>query len=342
MLATTWIKGPGCSARAVAVIWLLASHARAEQNARAAADDLFQLGKTLMAEGAVAEACVKFSKSYELLPRGGTLLNLAVCRERQGERVVAYALFVRALSAAKADGRGDREELAARRLTVLEAELGFLALERVPEQTDLHVTCDGTDLALVRGARFAVEPGEHVVRVTAPGREPFQTKVKLDAGEVTSLAIPLLHPSPRPAELPNSRPVPHAPPPLPRYIPPPQSSQQGWRMPVSVALLGVGTGAMVVGGFFGVKAIQTSDELDDTCRDGRCTTTADLIAARQLSETAHTQARIANVALPLGALAAASGALLWIWRSGAEVSRVTTASAVVTPDYAAAQFGASW
>src|SRR5262245_26834322 len=62
-------------------------------DAKAESDQLFYEGNRLMAQGDVAEACERFERSLLLLRRGGTLLNLALCREAAGGIGVAAQLF---------------------------------------------------------------------------------------------------------------------------------------------------------------------------------------------------------------------------------------------------------
>ncbi len=103
---------------------LIAQLARAEPpSSRADADRLFEEGRSLMAQGSVAEACARFSESFQRLPRPGTELNLAVCLEQQGASIAAVRHFRRALAAAVRDGRSDRQEIARSRLAALQPKL---------------------------------------------------------------------------------------------------------------------------------------------------------------------------------------------------------------------------
>src|SRR5262249_26152099 len=54
---------------------------------------LFEEGRKSMAEGKIDEACAKLGQSYAMDPALGTLLNLAVCHDKQGKSASAWAEF---------------------------------------------------------------------------------------------------------------------------------------------------------------------------------------------------------------------------------------------------------
>lgn len=93
------------------------------QEEKRLSDKLFYEGTALMEKGSVAEACKKFEQSLVLLRRGGTLLNLALCREALGEVTIALTLFEDARDFAERDGRTDRREVAEQHIAALRARL---------------------------------------------------------------------------------------------------------------------------------------------------------------------------------------------------------------------------
>src|SRR6185437_420987 len=102
---------------AVALTLLAASSAPAQTTP---SDIAFFEGKALMEQGRTAEACEKFTASLALERRGGVLLNLAVCREKQGRYATALTLFHEARERASKDGRPDRVALAEEHIATVE------------------------------------------------------------------------------------------------------------------------------------------------------------------------------------------------------------------------------
>jgi tetratricopeptide (TPR) repeat protein len=77
---------------------LVASSVRAfAQPAGAQAEVLFRQGRELMAAGKLAEACAAFEESQKLEAATTTLLNLANCRELNGQLATAWGLFLDAM-----------------------------------------------------------------------------------------------------------------------------------------------------------------------------------------------------------------------------------------------------
>ena len=78
------------------------------------AESLFRDGQKLTAEGKLAEACIAFEGSYRLDPVLSTLLNVANCRENNGQFATAWSAFVEAERRTRTVARATNLVLSAR------------------------------------------------------------------------------------------------------------------------------------------------------------------------------------------------------------------------------------
>ena len=277
---------------------------------RAAAESLFRDGRRLMDEGKVAEGCRKLEESQRLDPAPGTLLNLAVCHEREGKIATAWAELQTALAQAKKDGRADREELARARIAEIEPILPRLTLIVPPDArlANLVVTRNGSPLQSgAWGTAIPVDPGEVVIEAEAPGHKKWRSVVRLEPKGSAEVTVPTLEKAPE-APKPVATPEPVAPPPPP---PAPTKRELGPRSTAGLVLGGVGVASLGVGAFFGLRALSKRSDSDGECPtvDGRerCST-----RGVELNESARTAARAADVTVGLGLLAVGAGAYLFL------------------------------
>ncbi len=194
---------------------------------QALATQLFNQGRAELERGEVASACAKLEESQRLDPGGGTLLNVAKCHEQQGRTATAWTEFTEALAIAEREGRSERIAFATERIAVLGPKLSHVVV-RVPPESDnpkLLIVRDGTPVARVAwGTAMPMDPGRHVVSVTAEGYRPWQVEIEVgpDADRDDILVPPLealppppvielpkapVEPIPRPPELPPAAPA---------------------------------------------------------------------------------------------------------------------------------------
>lgn len=189
---------------AIAMALLLgcvSSTALAQSETKAAvAEALYRQARDLMAAGNYQEACPKFAESQRLDPATGTLLNLAACHEKQGRLATAWLEYSDALVAARRDGREDRVVYARSRAAELEPKLSRLTLLLAPDadEPDLTLELDGASIGrAVLGAPTPVDPGPHVVRASAPGKQAFERTIEIGPiADQQSMTIPKLAPLP--------------------------------------------------------------------------------------------------------------------------------------------------
>ncbi|WP_437746404.1 hypothetical protein WMF39_16160 [Sorangium sp. So ce1504] len=161
----------------------------------AQAEALLDEGKSLMKKGKVAEACPKLEESYRLSPRSATLLALAMCHEKQGKVATAWSEYIDLGAAARKEGNKRLEADAKARGAKLELSLPRLTLSvpRAAAIEGLEVMLDGApvDGALWGQAR-PIDPGQHKVSASAPGRKPWEKSVSIKRGERKTVAVPAL------------------------------------------------------------------------------------------------------------------------------------------------------
>jgi len=244
------------------------------QGASPTADDkalatiLFQEGRAMMAAGRIPEACLKLEESQRLDPGGGTLLNLALCHEQEGRLASSWSEFKEAALVARSDGRGDREVEAASHVRALEPRLSRLTIV-VPASAQVEglvIERDGREVG--RGAwstAIPIDGGEHVIRATALGREPFRTIVVIAPEseartvEIPVLATPVVVVAPARVDSPQIAPATAAP----------------WLTPARLRRAGIGTGAvgvLLVGaaGYALAKALDARDASNPHCVADGC------------------------------------------------------------------------
>jgi hypothetical protein len=283
----------------LAFLILLASPAAFAQSAedRAAADSLFDEGKTLSAAGKWDEACQKFAASEKLVERTGTLLNLADCHERTGKLASAWAEFRQAATLVERENANDQRAAFARdRAAKLEPQLSHLTIALTDAASGIEIKRDGVVVnAALFGSSVAVDPGKHTVAATAPGRAPWSEEVTIDPAKSLTVTIPAL------AEAQQATgPGPETPGPDPRAK----------RRKLALIVGASGAGVVVVGAVFGLLASSSWNAAHD---GGKCDQNTQCTKeGYDLVKTAQTEATISTIGFGVGLAAVAAGAVLWV------------------------------
>jgi hypothetical protein len=154
----------------------------------ARADTLFTAAKQLRDGGQVADACPMFAESKRLAPAVGVTLYLADCYERLGRTASAWDQFRDAERLANERGDEKRALVAHGRAQALESKLNRLIVATSPGSHDgWQVLVDGASLPVDRwNAALAVDPGDHVITVQAPGRPLRSLSAHVDASNAAA------------------------------------------------------------------------------------------------------------------------------------------------------------
>jgi hypothetical protein len=187
-LVSTARRALAMSSFVLAGLW--SGSARAQVTAdEMRAQTLFDAARQLRDGGQLADACPMFARSKELAPGVGVTLHLADCYERMGRTASAWEQFHQAERLAHERGDEKRADIARGRAQALAPGLERLTVAASPASHDgWQVLVDGAALpASMWNLALALDPGDHVVTVTAPGRPPRTLRARLDAA--MSLAI---------------------------------------------------------------------------------------------------------------------------------------------------------
>lgn len=173
--------------------FLFASGASA-QSKTAIAEDLYNKGKAALDAGQVSEACKKFAESQRLDPATGTLFALATCHEKEGKSASAWGEFLEVAELYKKAGKTERETAAREAAGRLEKSLIRLTLSMSDRPKGVELKLDGNSLSDgILGSAVPVDPGDHTLIVTAPGKKPWEHAFKIEKSAAnTKLDIPAL------------------------------------------------------------------------------------------------------------------------------------------------------
>jgi len=264
---------------------------------RAMAQSLFEDGRRLMTAGDFASACPKLKESQALDPSGGTLLNLAVCHEKQGQLATAWSDFKEALSVARRDNRSDRFEVAREHLAALEPKVPFLTIRVERAKPEQQVLLDGTPVrAAAWDTPIAVDPGPHELEASAAGHVTWKGPLQLAVAERKVVIIPELALDDKPAALPPATDAAKA----------PAAEQAGHSNVVGWVVLGTGVAALGVGTYFGVSALSTQSDVEKECPTPQtCSSTG-----VELTHDAQRAAWASNIGIGVGLVGVLLGGYL--------------------------------
>ena len=289
---------------ALAVALFAAVPAAAQGNA-ALAESLFRDGKKLLLEKKYDEACPKFAESARLDPSSGVELALGICYEGQGKLASAWGAYVLTISLARRDSRHDREKAAAEHAADLETKLSRVTLavsEKTADLPGVEVREDGVLIGREAWKNAPLDPGEHDLEVTAPGKKPYKASFTLQPGtDHKTVGVPELEdgePS-LPAKDPNGTP------PV-RHDDAEREGGSSPLRPLGFAIGAAGIASVGVGSVLGLLALSKANAANRACPASLCTD------AQAVSEngTAGTMADLSTVTLVAGGAAVVAGALL--------------------------------
>lgn len=223
---------------------------------------MFELGKKLMDEGRIEEACPRFEASYEAERTLGTLLNLANCYERAGKIATAWARWGEAVELARKLG-DDRVEFASERREGLTPRLPKLVVKVDDPAVKLTVLRDDTRLEPATfGVALPVDPGQRVVRVKDGERILHQEVVTVTESRQVEVVLSLSA-----IEAANKEVEDTTPPPVVQPPPPPPEETTSAQLIAGFVVAGVGVSGIIAAGVLGGVALSNKGDADspDSC-----------------------------------------------------------------------------
>ncbi|MDX2088081.1 MAG: tetratricopeptide repeat protein [Kofleriaceae bacterium] len=258
-----------------------AGTAHADNVARS--DELFAEGKALM-ETDLHGGCKKLDEALALNPQAvGTLLNVALCDVRLGKLATAAEHFERARDMAREQGMNEHLEAAEAHLVALQPRIPRVTFTLAEMLPDTSIVVGGRLLPSTGWADVPLDPGEHRIVITAPGRVAFRTTLRLAEGERQEIVVPKLATS-------SGRPA------------------ATLTLAAGAALVAAG----VVVGF--VSARRYDAALEDCIVRGGVTACDD--AAYDDITSARTLGNVGTVVGVVGVVTASVGAYLWLRKTG--------------------------
>jgi serine/threonine-protein kinase len=317
-------------AAALAVAELLGWTSAARGGDGADAQQLFDAGKALMAQGQFAAACPKFEESQRLDPGMGTQFHLADCWQHLGRTASAWALFREVVSEAHAAEQSRRERVAHDRTLALEPWLSKLLIRpnEGPNGGRMEVLLDG--LVVPReewNEPVAVDPGEHAIEVRRAAGPSWTTHVSVPPSTPAQAKLLQVDVPVNPVALeapanrldserqfvagPAAQPVPARPSAkgvtamMPADVPPSIDDRGAVARAIGWSLVGAGVVGLVAGGYFGVAWLDDRSAANAHCAGPSCDANG-----VQLRDDEHSKALALAGTAGAGAAAAFVGVIL--------------------------------
>lgn len=270
-----------------------------------AAEALFKQGRTAAESGDYKTACAKFYESNRLDPAVGTVFNIADCEEKQGHVATAHAKFQEVLQ--QLTPPDDRIPIAQKRLALLDKRVPKLTIRLAagaPEGT--KVSRDKVALGSASlGTPLPVDPGAHVISVSAPGTRTRTLSVSLAEGESRTIEV-----TPGPA-LQGGSADPGA--------DGGAKAQGGDHRTLGYVVGGVGVAGLAVGAITGAMVLGKKSLVDNNCDAAkRCNQTG-----VDAAHAGHTLGLVSTTGFIVGAVGVAAGA--WLVLSSDKQERPVTA-----------------
>ena len=294
-----------------------------------AARALYREARELHKQGKIKEAIDRALEAYRTAATPVTALEAGTLLLEAGRLVEARdllrAVALLPVSPRESDKGREARQTATTLAASLDARIPKIAVAERPRGAD--VLLDGRALAGDANAWQGVDPGAHTIVVRVGERTCATISATLAEGDERTIDLhdaaksctpaTSTAPAPMPSALqpPTLRPI--SPAALAPTVSTETSSTRRW---AGAVIAGVGVVGIGAGGVIAIAAKSDYDSVASSCPARGCSRTA--FDAR---ESARTRADFATAAILIGTAAAAGGALLFFWPSGAGDTRASVA-----------------
>lgn len=287
------------------------------------AEETFQAGHALLAEGKYTDACPQFAESQRQDPASGTLLALAYCQELSGYLASSWLSYLSAAQLAAREGQSERQTAAQERAKAISQRYSTLTIV-VPRELgnlpSLRVLRDGSEIERSSfNTPLPLDGGTHAIEALAPGRLSWRGTVTLrPEGDHKTLTLPVLETSTATATTGANATA--AAPATERHA---DAESRPNRLRQASLGLAVGSGvALVLGSSFGVLAITRNNASN---QDGHCDARGCDAQGTELRHSAQSAARVSTWSfIAAGALAAGSVTLYLMSADSKSSTRVAS------------------
>jgi hypothetical protein len=263
----------------------------------------------------------------------GTQFNLAHCWEKIGRSASAWAMFLDVAAAARAGNQPQREAAAKERAAALEPKLTRLRVVVPEPAADAKIFRDGQEVGKAAwGTAMPVDPGDHVIRVTAAGKKEWTQDVKVPATSRTfSVTVPALEDltvAKEPVAAPATQVT------TTDTAPRGGGNGGGGANVPALVIGGIGIAGLATGTVFALQGYSDNQEALKLCRAGEdgksCPNGEEAARHEQLVADAKREQMIGLVAFGIGGAAVATATILFL-TSGND-----------SPEQAALEFAPTW
>lgn len=279
----------------------------------AAAEALFNEGRTLVEKGNYVDACPKFAESQKLDPGSGTLMNLGDCYEKVGKFASAWATYREAISESNKVGNKQRERDAKVLAERVEPKMSFLKIEVPKGSVVASLQIKRDDFVVDRaqwGTYIPTDPGSHRISAEAPGHKPWSMRIDIAQSTKRDLEVPPLEVAPEAA----------------------LEDRGKKQRTLGLAVGGVGVLGLAAGGVLGLMAMNLRSSARDLgCTDVDCATPA----AKDKNDSALGAANLATVLFIAGGVVTAAGAVIVLTAPKAASANANAAAVTPGPSLAA-------